>query len=107
MSKGRLRRDLGRLVATGTAYEVDRALQRSCIGRIVSLLAFLFVIGCILVYGLMAYGLYQAGLGERLGSVLAVGLFIGLILAVVLAGLIGNWLRRRIWRFLLRRARMR
>ncbi len=107
MSGDRLRRDVRRLALRGAFYEADRALQRTCIGRIVSLLTLLFILACVVVYGLFAYGLYRIGLAERLGSALAVGLFIGLILAVGLAGLVGNWLRRQVWRLLLRRMRGR
>ncbi|HHS96555.1 MAG TPA: hypothetical protein ENK08_01425 [Chloroflexi bacterium] len=105
MNNDPLRENLRRLASKGAVYEADRVLRHSCIGRIVSMLTFLFIVICIVVYGLLVYGLYRIGLAERLGSMLSVGFFVGLILAVVAAGLVGNWLRNRIWRFLLRRMR--
>jgi hypothetical protein len=104
-----LKRNLGRLGAQATANHADRALRKSCIGRIVSLLTLFFILACGGMYALTAFALYRSGLGDvfpdAVGSVLAVGFFVGLIGAVVVAGLIGNWLRRRIWQMVLRRRR--
>ncbi len=107
MSEDRLRRGLGRLGTLVAADQVDWALERTCIGRIVSLLTLFFIVLCVGLYGLMLYGLYRLGLTERLPesvrTVLGLGLFAGFFVAIILAGLIGDWLRRRIWRLLLRR----
>jgi Na+/proline symporter len=91
-----------------TANQVDRALQKSCIGRIVSMLTFLFILLCIILYGILYFILYKTGLTQILSSeastpILVIVFFGSFILAIVLAGLIGNWLRRLIWRSLLRR----
>lgn len=104
---GNRQRGLRRLIALGAASEADYALQRTCIGRIVSLLTLIFIVLCVVLYGLMWYGLTTTGLAERLpqpiGGILGISLFIGLFICIILAGLIGNWLRRRIWSALLRR----
>ncbi len=98
---------LHRLVSFGVASEAERVLYRTCIGRIISMLTFIFIVLCIVLYGLMWYGLTTTGLAERLpqsvGGVLGISLFVGLFVCIILAGLIGNWLRNRIWRALLRR----
>ncbi len=102
---------LRQLGAMAAASEVDRALQRSCIGRIVSLLTFIFIVLCIVLYALTWYGLIKTGLAERLpqpiGGAVGLSIFVGFFVAIILAGLIGNWLRRRIWRMLLRRSARR
>lgn len=111
MSGSNWRRGLRRLGTLAAASEVDRALERSCIGRVVSLLTFIFIVLCIVLYALMWYGLIKTGLAERLpqpiGGALGLSIFVGFFIAIILAGLIGNWLRRRIWRMLLRRAARR
>jgi len=89
------------------ANQADRALQRTCIGRIVSLLTLIFIFLCGGGYLLALWGLHAAGVLDQLpGSIrggLIAGIWLGLLAAIVLAGLIGNWIRRRLWRALLRR----
>ncbi len=104
------RRNLRRLGTLAAADEVDRALQRTCIGRIVSMLTLIFIVLCVLIYGGALLALDATGLRERLpasGGVLTAGACVGLFLAIILAGLIGNWLRRLFWQALLRRRRDR
>ncbi len=102
-----IRRKVRKLGGYAAGRQVDRALRRSCIGRIVSLLTLIFILACVAVYGLGALALNRAGLTEYLpeavGSAATVAFFIGLIGCIVVAGLIGNWLRRLAWRALLRR----
>lgn len=99
---------LRRLGATAAVGEAERIVERSCIGRIVSMLTLIFIVLCVALYALMWYGLTRTGLAERLpdpiGGALGLSLFAGLFIAIILAGLVGNWLRRRLWRMLLRRA---
>ncbi len=108
MSRFNRRRSLRQWGALAAASEADRALERSCIGRIVSLLTFIFIVLCIVLYALMWYGLIRTGLAERLpqpiGGALGLSIFVGFFIAIILAGLVGNWLRRRIWRLILGRA---
>jgi len=87
--------------------QVDHAIQRSCIGRIVSLLTLLFILlfGC--SYLLIGLLLARSGLGDlasgSLIKALVIGFVVGLLLCIIVAGLVGNWLRRLIWRALRRR----
>lgn len=105
---GYRRQNLRQLGTIAAASEVDRALQHSCIGRIVGLLTFIFIVLCIVLYALIWYGLIKTGLAEQLpqpiGGALGMSIFVGFFVAIILAGLIGNWLRRLIWRLLLRQA---
>jgi hypothetical protein len=104
---GRNLRKLGRMSISNDA---DRALQRSCIGRVISMLTFIFIMVCIILYGVLFYFLYQGGvlqtpLAEKYMPYLAAGVFCSFILVIILAGLIGNALRRFFWNILLRRTR--
>jgi len=105
----RLGPNLKRLGMSAVAERADEALRNTCIGRIVNLLTLIFTLFCVGLYGLLAWLLYQTGLMERvsdtLGPICVGGLILGCIVAAVLAGLIGSWLRRLIWRALLRRRR--
>jgi len=107
MLRDKWQSNLRRLGTLAAVDMVDRTLQRSCIGRIVSMLTLIFIVLCIALYALMWYGLTRAGLAERLpqpiGGALGLSLFGGFFVAIILAGLIGNWLRRRIWHLLIRR----
>ena len=101
-----LGRSLGRLGAFAAANRADRALQRTCIGRIVSMLTLIFIVLFVGLDVVAFYALDRKGLLDTLPQsvrpVLIVGLMMSFIVDIVLAGLIGNWLRRRIWRLLMR-----
>jgi hypothetical protein len=104
---GRNLRSLGRM---SIANDADRVIQRSCIGRVVSLLTGIFIIGCIFLYAVLFYFLYRGGalqtsLAEHYMPYVAAGIFCTFILAIILAGLIGNALRRFFWRLLRQRMR--
>jgi len=111
MRRTGLRRFLRGLGTYAAADHVDHAIQRSCIGRIVSLLTLLFILlfGC--SYLLIGLLLSRARLGDVLSGALnkglAIGFVVGLLLCIIMAGLIGNWLRRLIWRALRRRQNRR
>ena len=98
--------DLGRLGALAAANRTDRALERTCIGRIVSLLTLIFIVLCVGLDVVTFYALDRKGLFDTVPQsvrpVLMVGLMMSFVVDIVLAGLIGNWLRRRIWRLLMR-----
>lgn len=100
--------DLGTAAAT---VGVGQAVERSCIGRIVGMLTFIFIVLYVALYGLMWYGLTRSGIAKQLpqpiGGALGMSLFVGLFVAIILAGLVGNWLRRRLWHALLRRSARR
>jgi hypothetical protein len=111
MRRTGLRRLLRGLGAYAAVDQVDRTIQLSCIGRIVSLLTLLFILlfGCsYLVIGLL---LSRTRLGDlasgALSKTLVIGFVVGLLLCIVAAGLIGSRLRRLIWRALRHRQNRR
>jgi hypothetical protein len=102
---GRNLRSLGKM---SFASETDRVIQRSCVGRIVSMLTFFFITGCIILYGILFYFLYKGGIlqtswAEQSMPYVAAAIFCSFILVIVVAGLIGNALRNFFWRLLRRR----
>ena len=109
MAFDRLRRGLRQFGAEYAADRADDALRRSCIGRIVNMLAGLFIVGCLLIWILLYVLVSQTGLLGRfegpVETVLGVAMCGTFVFAIVAAGLIGHGLRRLIWRRLLRRRR--
>ena len=107
MRRTRLGTYLRRLGTYTAVDQVDHAIQRSCIGRITSLLTLLFILffGC--SYLLVGLLLSRTGLGDLLSGALSkalvVGFVVGLLLCIIVAGLIGNWLRHLVWHALRRR----
>jgi len=97
-------RRLGRF---SVANEVDRAIHRSCMGRVVNFMAFIFIGLCGGAFALAVAGAYALKLNERLpqGSlaVLGVVLICVFLLVIIVAGLIGEVARRLIWRYIPRR----
>ena len=100
---------LRKLHELATDHKIDTAtLQRSCIGRLVSMVTFLVVITCLGLW-IAAFFLLKGSNavnsipGDILTKVLCVVFFGGLITAVVLGSLVGNSLRRTFWRILLHR----
>ncbi|MGQ9600921.1 MAG: hypothetical protein ACUVWZ_16110 [Anaerolineae bacterium] len=94
---------LGRLAA---AEQIDRTLERSCIGRIVSLVILITMVACVGLWVGIAWLVNKAGLSGAAsklpGPVFPCLFFGGLILCIVIGGLVGNWLRRLAWRVILR-----
>lgn len=94
-------RRLGHLAAVDQA---DRALRRSCIGRIVGALTGLFIAACLAIWTVLFVIVSQMSIVEKLpdvtSSILSIMFIGGLIASIVLAGLIGNLLRRQLWRML-------
>jgi hypothetical protein len=100
-------KNLNRLGRMSAASQADQVIQRSCVGRIVSMLTFFFILLCIVIYAILFYTAYKTGLQakipEQFQQYLAGGIVCSFLFMIVLAGLTGNWLRRIIWRALLRR----
>ena len=102
------RRDLNstlrRLRRLAAVDHADRALRQSCLGRIVGALTGLFIVACLAVWIGLFILMNQMGIAEKLpdaaGTILSVMFIGGLIASIVLAGLIGNLLRRQLWRLL-------
>jgi hypothetical protein len=100
----RLRR-LGTGVVTSQA---DWALERSCAGRIISALTFIVVIIClglwITAFLLLKDRLFTETLsGNILTNLTCLTFFGGLVVAIFVGALAGNFLRRTIWKILIKR----
>jgi len=95
-----------RLGKVAVARQVDRTLQRSCIGRVVSLVMLLTMVACVSLWVGAAWLVNQAGLSDAVSGlpepVLPCAFFGGILLCIVIGGLVGNWLRRLVWRVILR-----
>lgn len=96
-----------RIAAT---YAVDRAQQavdRGCIGRIVGLIVLVTMVACVGLWGLAYHLLNKSGvlaaLPERIaGPAIGITLIGGFAVAIVVGGVIGDALRRAVWRLLFR-----
>ena len=88
--------------------QFDPELKRSCLGRLASISAFIFIITCV---GLWITGFLllrdtpamQAVPAGWLDQVNCLAFFGGLVLAILVSGLGGNMLRRTLWRILVRK----
>jgi hypothetical protein len=90
------------------ADQRERALGRTCAGRIVSALTFLVVILCLALW-ITAFILLRDQVFARTltGTILTdlscVAFFGGLGIAVLIGALVGNFLRRSFWKILIKR----
>ena len=92
------------------ASQTDRALERSCTGRIINTLTFLVVILClglwITAFLLLKDQLFAKTLtGSLLTNLTCLTFFGGLVIAILVGALVGNFLRRLFWKLLMKRAR--
>ncbi len=86
----------------------DHELKRNCLGRLTSMLAFLFIIFCLTIWitvflvfkDTSAVQAIPASILEQLTCAIFFG---GLVLAVIVGSLGGNMLRRASWHTLQRR----
>ena len=109
MSNFDLRRTLRGLGRMAVNDNIDRAIQRSCIGRIVSALTGIFMLACLLIVILLSFLANESGLMDMLpdfiGNILGAMFVIGFIAAIIIAGIIGGLLRRQLWQLLRSRRR--
>lgn len=102
-----LKNNLGKLGKITAANQADRTLRKSCIGRIVSLLTLIFLLSCGCLYASGGYWLYQGGWADKFPNtaekIMLIGFIVGFFACIIVAGLIGNWLRKQIWKILLKR----
>ncbi len=103
-----MRNPFRRLVGFTSTDRVDSALQRSCIGRIVSAITLIVMFICIGLWVGVFLLLQNTGIGQAIpadviGPVLGITFCGGFIFAIIIGGLIGNALRRIFWRMLLKR----
>ena len=91
------------------ASQADRALERTCAGRIINTLTFLVMILCLGLW-ITAFLLLkdQLFVGKLTGSLLTdltcLTFFGGLVIAILVGALIGNFLRRLFWKLLTKRS---
>lgn len=109
MSNFDLRRGLRSLGRIAVNDKIDRAIQRSCIGRIVSALTGIFMLGCLLSVILLSIIANESGIMDLLpdfvGNILGVLFVFGFIAAIIIAGIIGSLLRKSLWQLLRSRQR--
>jgi len=97
----------GRRTVTSQA---DRALEHSCLGRIISALTFIVVIFClglwITAFILLKDQLFTETLsGSILTNLTCITFFGGLVIAIIIGALAGNLLRRFFWKLLIERSK--
>jgi len=97
-------RRIARSYAIGRAQE---AVDRGCIGRIVGLIILVTMVACVALWGLAFYLLNRSGvlaaLPEQIaGPAIGITLIGGFVVAIVVGGIIGDALRRAVWRLLFR-----
>ena len=90
--------------------QADRALERTCAGRLINTMAFVVVIFCLGLWITAFLLLKDRLLGETLGGNLLTNLtcltfFGGLVIAMLTGAWIGNFLRRMFWKMLIKRAK--
>ncbi len=92
------------------ANQTDRALEHSCLGRIISALTFIVVIIClglwITAFILLRDRLFAETLsGSILTNLTCIIFFGGLVIAIIVGALAGNLLRRAFWKLLIERSK--
>ena len=109
MANFNLRRGLRSLGRVTINDNIDRAIQRSCIGRIVSALTGILMLSCLLIVIVLSILANQTGvmdmLPDYIGNILGVLFIFGFIAVIIIAGIIGSVLRRALWQFLRSRRR--
>jgi hypothetical protein len=100
-------RGLGRMAMND---QIDRAIQRSCIGRIVGALSGIFMLACLLIMIILAILANASGVldlvPDFISTILGVLFIIGIIAVIIVAGIIGNILRQVLWQTLRTRRRL-
>jgi hypothetical protein len=106
-----MRNLLNRLLKLGTLKEVERlepALRHTCLGRVAGISTFLVIILCLVAWVIVFLSLQRSGTQQSipaniLPQVMCVAFFGGLVFVAFVGGLLGNILRRILWRILKRK----
>ena len=106
-----MRNLLNRLRKLGALKEAERlepALRRTCLGRVASISTFLVIILCLVAWVIVFLSLQSSGAqqsipGTILPQVMCIAFFGGLVFVALVGGLLGNILRRILWRILQRK----
>jgi flagellar biosynthesis protein FlhB len=91
-----------------TAEGMDESLRRTFIGRAISMVSFIMVILClglwVTVFSLWRDNSLVNSIAPKiLSNLMCFGFFGGLVFAVIIGGLVGNTLRRVLWKMLVKR----
>jgi len=90
--------------------QTERELMNTCAGRMVSVMTFIGMIGClgmwVALFVLVMNRLSMQTLaGNVISNLTCIVFFGGLVLALFIGAMIGNFLRRSFWKWLVRRSR--
>jgi hypothetical protein len=91
-----------------TASQADRALEHTCVGRVVSALTFLVIIICLGLWigfflVLNDQLLAHNSSGNAVTDLSCIVFFGGLVISLFIGALAGNFLRRSFWKMLVKR----
>jgi len=90
------------------ANPVDSALQRTCLGRVVSALTFLAVVVCLALW-ITGFLLFRdSSVQQEVSASIYTNLsclvfFGGLVIAIWIGAMLGNFVRRTLWKALMKR----
>jgi len=96
------------LGAVKEAERLEPALRRTCLGRLAAMSTFLVIILCLVAWVIVFLSLQKSGAQQAipaniLTQVMCVAFFGGLVFVALVGGLLGNILRRILWRILTRK----
>ena len=106
-----MRNLLNRLRKLGALKEAERlepVLRRTCLGRVAGISTFLVIILCLVAWVIVFLSLQSSGAQQSIPStnlpqVMCIAFFGGLVFVALVGGLLGNILRRILWRILQRK----
>jgi hypothetical protein len=92
------------------AEQLEPALRRTCLGRLAAISTFLVILLCLVAWvsvflSLQGSNLQQSIPANILGQVMCMAFFGGLVFVAMVGGMLGNILRRILWRILTRKER--
>ncbi len=104
---------LNRLRNFGAFKEAERlepALRRTCLGRLAAVSTFLVILLCLVSWVIVFLSLQRSGAQQAIPAniltpVMCAAFFGGLVFVALIGGLLGNILRRILWRLLLRKGK--
>jgi len=99
---------LRKLGAFKEAERLEPALRRSCLGRLAGISTFLVIILCLVAWVIVFLSLQRSSAQQSipaniLPQAMCVAFFGGLVFVALVGGLLGNILRRILWRILQRK----
>jgi len=108
-----MRTIFNRLRKLGAIKEAERfepALRRTCLGRLAAMSSFLVIILCLAAWVIVFLSMQNSGAeqyisGSILPQVLCIAFFGGLVVVILVGALLGNLLRRVLWRILTRKGK--